>query len=64
MLIYGMTNENKNWMKWILTYTKPDDKLELKEELDIPHADTFKKVRRWWRKSEYKLNKLIKGTKI
>lgn len=51
-------------MKWIVTYTLPDDKLENKEELDIPHADTFKKVRRWWRESKHKRNKLLRGTKL
>lgn len=30
-------------MKWILTYTMPDDKLPLHMKEDIPYADTFKK---------------------
>lgn len=51
-------------MKWILTYTMPDDKLPLHMKEDIPYADTFKKVRRWWRKSEHKNKKLIDGTKL
>ncbi len=46
-------------MKWLVTYTLPNDKLGMTMTIDPPHADTFKKVRRWWRKSEHK--KLWKG---
>ncbi len=52
-------------MKWILTYSYPNSKnVKIPEEFDVPHAVTFKNVRRWWRRSEYSHLKLIGGVKI
>ena len=41
-----------------------DDRVPLYTEVNAPHADTLKKLRRWWRESEHKNKKLINGTRL
>lgn len=48
-------------MVWLLTYTYPNDKVKLYVEVCLPHVGSFKQVRRWWRKSDFKHMKLVKG---
>ena len=51
-------------IEWIIIYKLRGDNLPLSLRVRVPHADTLKKLRRWWRTSEHSNNKLIKGVKV